>query len=292
VAAWSRLAILGSALLFSTGGAAIKATPLSSWQVASLRSGIAALVLAAMMPAARRLCTRRSLLVGAGYTVTVTLFVLATKETTAANAVFLQSAAPFYMVLLAPLFLGEPVERRDLYFVAVVGVALGLLFAGAPMPLRSAAHPARGNVFAALGGFTWALTVVGFRWVSAVDAATASAAAVAVGNLLACLACLPAALPLRNVRPLDWLVVGYLGLFQVGLAYVLFTRAVPHVPALETVPLLLLEPALNPVWTWLVHREKPAFWSIAGGTVILAATVLRAWLDSTRAAGRSVAGQT
>ena len=70
----------------------------------------------------------------------------------------------------------------------------------------------------------------------------------------------------------DWLVVLYLGAIQIGLAYVLLTRAMRRVPAMEASLLLLVEPALNPVWAAALHGEHPGGWSIAGGVLILAAT--------------------
>ncbi|MCZ6655033.1 MAG: EamA/RhaT family transporter, partial [Planctomycetota bacterium] len=82
----AEILILMAALLFSTGGAAIKACALSSWQVASFRSGIAAVVILLFMPAARRGWSRRTVLVGLAYAATVILFVLANKLTTAANS--------------------------------------------------------------------------------------------------------------------------------------------------------------------------------------------------------------
>jgi len=49
----------------------------------------------------------------------------------------------------------------------------------------------------------------------------------------------------------------------------------PHVPALQASLLLLLEPVLNPIWAWWIHGEAPSAWSLAGGTLILGATVAR-----------------
>ena len=106
--------------------------------------------------------------------------------------------------------------------------------------------------------------------------------AAVLGNVLACLFCLPAALPISTIataRPVDWAILGYLGVFQIGLAYVFLTRALERVPAFEAALLLLLEPVLNPIWSWLVHGERPSAWSFAGGGVILAATVIKSWVD-------------
>ena len=106
--------VFAAALLFSTGGAAIKACSLSSWAVASFRSGIAAVVLWLLLPGARRGWTWRTILIGAVYAATLILFVLANKSTTSANAIFLQSTAPLYLLLLGPLVLREPIRKADL----------------------------------------------------------------------------------------------------------------------------------------------------------------------------------
>src|SRR3990172_9137079 len=98
----SQLQLLAAAVLFSTGGAAIKACTLSSWQIASFRSVIAAVALFLLLPDARRRWTWRAVAVGAAYAATLMLFVLGNKLTTAANTIFLQSTAPLYILLLGP----------------------------------------------------------------------------------------------------------------------------------------------------------------------------------------------
>ena len=67
----------------------------------------------------------------------------------------------------------------------------------------------------------------------------------------------------------------YLGVFQIGVAYLLLGAGIRHVTALEASVLLLLEPALNPFWAWLVQGERPGAWSLAGGALILGATLAR-----------------
>ena len=115
----ARLQLVFAALLFSTGGAAIKASTLSGWQVASFRSGVAALTLLLLVPAARRGWGWRPALVGVAYAATLILFVTANKLTTSANTIFLQATSPVYLLLLGPLFLKEPVRRSDLWVVTV-----------------------------------------------------------------------------------------------------------------------------------------------------------------------------
>jgi drug/metabolite transporter, DME family len=308
----ARLRLVGAAVLFSTGGAAIKAASLTAWQIASFRSGIAAAAVWLLVPAARRRWSGRVLAVAAIYAATMVSFVVANKLTTAANAVFFSATAPLYVLLAGPLLLGERLRRADVAFVGVVVAGMALCFVGTGAPQATAPDPARGNLVGALSGLLWACTVLGLRWLgtggrrrarpSGADAPGADALAadapgpapdasetivtVVAGNVLACLACLPMALPVAGADAADWLVVAYLGAVQIGLAYLALTTAMPHVPALEASTLLLVEPALNPVWALVVHGERPGAASWAGGAVILAAAVAKTWRDARSAARR------
>ncbi len=273
-----RLQILAAAVLFSTGGAAIKAASLGGWPIAGLRSGVAAVTLLLILPAARRGWRWRLVPVAVAYASTLVLFVLANRLTTSANAIFLQSTAPLYLLLLGPLVLREPIRRSDLPFMAAVGLGLAAFFVGGEVPVATAPDPVRGNVLGVLSGVSWALTVTGLRWLGREPGGSdATLAAVAMGNAIAFVACLPVALPIENASGTDWLVILYLGVVQIGLAYVLLSSAFQSVGALEASLLLLLEPALNPVWAWLVHGERPSVWGAVGGAVILGATLLRIW---------------
>ncbi len=277
----SRLQLLGAALLFSTGGAAIKATTLTAWQVAGFRSAVAAVAIFLLVPAARRGWTWHVVPVGITYAATLTLFVTANKLTTSANAIFLQSTAPLYMLAFGPLLLKEPVRRRDIVFMAPVVLGLLLFFVGSEAPVHTAPNPALGNLLAVGSGATWALTLVGLRWLGNRAGGEGSAIpTVVAGNLIAFLACLPMSLPVADAGTGDWVAVAYLGVFQIGAAYLLLTAGIRHVPALEASVLLLLEPALNPVWAWLVHGETPGPWSILGGVLILGATLARTFVDA------------
>ena len=271
-----KMQIAAAALLFSTGGAAIKATTLDALQLAGLRSGIAALALWLLMPSWRRFWTRRSLAVGLAYAATMLLFVAANKLTTAANVIFLQATAPMYLMLLGPLVLGERIARRDAIQAAAMAVGLALFFLGVEPATRTAPDPLRGNLLGALCSLTWVATILSLRWLGRHSPTTghdAPGAAVLAGNLLAALISLPWALPLGPRPASDGLIVVYLGVFQIGLAYVALTRGMRHVTALEASLLLLLEPVLSPVWAWLVHGERPGSWSLAGCATILAASL-------------------
>jgi len=289
-----RLSILGAALLFSTGGAAIKACGLSGWQIASFRSGLAALVLLSLVPAARRGWSRKTWLVGLGYAATMILFVLGNKLTTAANTIFLQSTAPLYILVLSPWLLGERARRSDLFMMLAIAGGLALFFVDL-QPVASAPDPLTGNLLGATAGISWALTLIGLRWLSrdeatneATDAEVrrtqgAGLSAVAVGNLLACGIALPGALStpseLTDSHAIDWAMIGYLGVVQIGLAYVLLTRGFRKVPAFEASLLILIEPTLNPLWAWLFQSEVPSGWALLGGATILTASTFKTWLN-------------
>jgi drug/metabolite transporter (DMT)-like permease len=272
----SRLLVLSAALLFSTGGAAIKATAFSAWQVASFRSGIAAIALFLLLPAWRRGWSRRTLLVGFFYAATLVLYVAANKLTTAANSIFLQATAPLYVLLLAPRLLGEPLRRGDPLLAALLMLGIVLFFVQVDPALATAPNPLQGNLVATASGVTWALTLLGLRWLARSETPESAGAAVISGNALAFAVCAPLAFPVSGSVPLDWAVVAYLGLFQIGLAYVAMTRGMRGTPAFEASLLLLLEPVLNSVWAWLVHSEQPGTASLLGCTLILVASLATA----------------
>ncbi len=274
--AGARLKILLGALLFSTGGTAIKACAYTGLEVAGLRSGIAAVAIFLLLPSARRLGSPRTWLVGLAYAVTMFTFVMANKLTTAANTTFLQSTAPLYICFLGPFLLGERVRRSDLAFMAVLLLGLALFFVGTEAPARTAPQPGLGNLLAALSGVSWALTIIGLRWVGRSEGAGGSAgSAVLAGNLIAFLLAIPWTVSAGGGRIQDWLLLAYLGVFQVALAYVFVTAAIRRLPALEASLLLMAEPVFNPLWAFVIHGEAPRAWALLGGTVIIAATVTR-----------------
>jgi drug/metabolite transporter (DMT)-like permease len=284
----ARLQLVAAALLFSTGGAAIKAAQFDGWQIAGFRSGVAAVALWLMTAAAGRSTALRAskstlgpvLLVGVAYAACLTLFVLANRLTTAANTIFLQSTAPLYLLVLSPWLLKEPVRRRDLGFMLAVGAGLALFFVGVDQPAATAPDPERGNLLALGSGFSWALAVGGLRWLGSYPERGSPALAVVLGNVIAFLAALSMALPVGSHSLSDWAIILYLGVFQIALAYVFVTNAIRYIPALEASVILLLEPVLNPVWAWLVQRETPGAWALLGGAIIIGATTYKSWAES------------
>ena len=273
--AQARLLVFAAALLFSTGGAAIKFSALSSAQIAGLRSGVAAIALAACMPSWRPALDPRVLAVALAYAATLISFVAANTLTTAANTIFLQSTAPLYVLLLGPRLLGESSRRSDAAIMALIGAGLALIFAAAQPPLRTAPDPALGNWVALASGAFWALTLMGLRWLAAAHPGAPQrdlgGSAVVTGNILALLLCAPGLFPLGAARTADWAIIAYLGIVQIALAYLCLVRGVRGMRAVEFSLLLCTEPVLSALWAWALHGERPGAVAAAGCALIVAA---------------------
>ena len=278
----ARLQLAFAAFLFSTGGAAIKAVDLTGPQVACLRSIIAALALLAFVPAGRRLADPKIWLVAVPYAATLLLFVCATKLTTSLNAIGLQSTAPLWLDVFSPWLLRERVRRSDLWTMLAIAAGMIAFVASGDAAMASAPQPMLGNALAAGCGLTWTFTLIGLRALArdATTGADRSAAAVVAGNLLGAAFALPLAWPIPALTGGDVLGLGYLGVFQIGLAYVCIGRGMAHVRALDASLLLLIEPMLNPVWTYFVHGERPTALACAGAAVIFAATTVKSIVDA------------
>jgi drug/metabolite transporter, DME family len=270
--------VLAAAILFSTGGAAIKTVMLSGLQVASIRSGIAA---AALLFWLRGRVARSPKVVAVGliYSATLVLFVMSTKLTTAANAIFLQSAAPLYIAVLAPLLLDERFRARDLVLLGAAGAGLVLCVSGGSPTTTTAPDPATGNLLGVLCSLSWALTLLGLRWVE-LNQRGSSMSAVVMGNVMAFLIGVPLLIPTPTVSAMDVAGLLYLGIVQIALAYVLLTGAVGRLPTLHVSLLLLIEPVLNPLWTWIVRGENPGAATLAGGALIITAAGVQITWDS------------
>jgi len=274
--------ILAAAALWSTAGAAIKLCSLNAWQISFGRSLVAAGVLWLLLPGARARPSRGIWAVASAYAVTVVLFTVANKLTTSANAIFLQDTAPLYVLLLSPLLLHERPSRGELWSVPLFLVGLALFFAD-----KLTAGQLSGNLLALTSGVTFALCILGLRRLGG-----GNAPALLYGNLVAAAASLPGGLSGPAVTGHDLAIVLFLGVFQLGLSYALFARGVRHTPATEASLLALLEPVLNPVWTFLLAGERPGPWAIAGGSLVLLGTLWRTltpWLE-VRASSSAAAG--
>lgn len=218
------------------------------------------------------------------YSLMLVLFISATRYTTAANAILLQYAAPMYVALLSVPLLGEPVRPKE--WLALFGCLIGiLLFFGEKLTTDGW----WGNILGVLSGVACALNAVFMRSLSKIPRKSAvmpsparsvslAFPAVILGNMLTILICLPWMTDVAGITPYYWKILVFMGLFQLGLPYTLFTIGISKVGALEGVILAMTEAVLNPVWVAFATGEFPSLIACAGGTLILVSIGIYGWL--------------
>jgi drug/metabolite transporter (DMT)-like permease len=255
-----------TAVLWSTGGFMIKAT---DWQPISILTGrcmFSAVVLLIYLRRFPTHWTRWQLVAAAAHVLTSFLFVTSTKLTTAANAIFLQYTAPVYIVLLGIWFLRERPTRTD-------WASMGIIFAGMVLFFGDALslNGLHGNLLAILSGVSMAVMTVALR--AQKDGSPAES--ILMGQMAMIVIGFPSVIreswTLRN-----WIIILFLGVFQIGLAFIFFTSAIKHVPAIEATLISTLEPVLNPVWVFLFIGEEPGRFAVLGGLIVLAGVALNA----------------
>jgi len=263
------LLVLAAAILWSTGGLFIKWTSLSGLELSFGRSLCAAITVALFTRREGFGLNRVTALASLLYAALLLLFVLATKETTAANAIFLQYTAPVYVLILEPVFYKEKFRQRDLLTVVVCVMGMSLFFVGKLRP-----QDVTGNLLALASGVCFACYFLLLRHSRSRDVNRASS--VIYGNLLVVLIAAPAGLAvLSNINRHDALSVLYLGVVQIGLAYTLFTLGMARgIRSLDAGIVGYIEPVLNPIWVFLVIGERPSKWAVLGGLIIVSAVVV------------------
>ena len=261
-----RLLVVAAALLWSTGGLAIKLVPLPALGVAFWRSLVSAIFLVVVFRPARARWRHASIATSLIYALMILSFVSATKMTTAANAIFLQYTGPLYVLAFAPFLLKERFRHVDAAAMAVALAGMSLFFVGRLDP-----GALTGNLVAVVAGFFFGLVILLLRR----DAAGDAIPSVIAGNFLAAALAFPFA---RGHLALDGrgiLLVLFLGIVQLGISYVLFVRGLTVVPAAEASLLGMLEPMFNPLWAFLGLGEKPSAWALLGGAIVLCAVAGR-----------------
>jgi drug/metabolite transporter (DMT)-like permease len=257
-----------AAAMWSSSGVFIKILPLGVHQIAFSRSLIAALTLALVVrlrggnPFPRP--NALSLGCAIAFSGILILFVAATKLTTAANAIFLQFSAPIYLVFLEPWVGGRHVVKRDLLAVVLCLGAMALFFLG-----RLEAGNLLGNLLAVCSGLCLALFSLTLKLQRERHPEVDPIGAIILGNLLVAALCAP--LGLRGFHPTlpQGGILLYLGMFQIGIAYLLFNAGMKHLSATASLVMGTLEAVLNPVWVFIGVGERPSPWALVGGTLIL-----------------------
>ena len=278
------LLVLGAAILWSTGGLFIKATHLSPLGLSFGRSLLAAITIAIFTRREGFGLNRISALTSILYAALLILFVVATKLTTAANAIFLQYTAPVYVLILEPLFYKEKFRARDFVTVAACIAGMSLFFVGKLRP-----QDVSGNLFALASGVCFALFFLLLRHSKARQVNRAASAI--YGNLIVLLICAPAFMHAlqTGIASADFARLAYLGIVQIGFAYLLFTLAMARgVRSLDAGIIGYIEPVLNPIWVFLFIGERPSGWAIIGGAIIIASVIFHMLFETRMKSGKTL----
>ena len=260
------LAVFLTAILWSSGGLFIKLISLNSMQLSFFRCAIAAVVFAILFRKRVLKINRLSLFNSLAYSAVLILFVIATKTTTAANAIFLQSTAPIYVLIFEPILTKTKWERINIITIVVCFLGMILFFMGDLTP-----GDIEGNIAALLAGVAFATFFLGMKK----NDPQYGESSIFYGNILVALFCIPFITDMQGISLQDFAMVSFLGVFQIAFAYALFSYGLKRIIAVEASIISMFEPVLNPIWVFIGYGEVPSFYAIIGGIIIITAITAR-----------------
>jgi drug/metabolite transporter (DMT)-like permease len=255
-----------AALLWSSGGLFIKLISLPAMQLAFFRCTIAALTFGLIFRKQVLLVNRLTFLNSLFYAAILITFVISTKTTTAANAIFLQATAPIYILIFEPLINKTKYERINIITVAVCILGMLLFFVGELEPGHL-----EGNIVALFSGIAFAAFFLGMKK----NDQKYQQSSIFYGNILVALVSIPFLFSIEVLTSADLLMVSFLGVFQIAVAYAFFSLGLKRIYAVEASIISMVEPVFNPVWVFLGYGEVPSITAIIGGLIIIGAVVSR-----------------
>ena len=262
--------LISAGILWSTGGFMVKMIVWPPLVIAGIRSGICALVII-LFDKPKHLTFGKYTIGGAiCYTIMVISFILANKLTSSANVILIQYTAPIYVAIFSFSFLGEKSTKVDWTIIIIVLCGLALCFFN-ELSFKNLS----GNIFALVAGFGFAGTTLFLRKQKngrPVDS-------VILGNILTFMICLPFILQDITFDVTPWVRVIYLGIFQLGIAYILYTKAIKHVSAIDAIIYPVIEPICNPLLAYVFLGELMTKDILIGGLLIILGIVFRGIID-------------
>lgn len=264
--------ILSCAILWSMAGVMIKSVEMSGLAIAGMRSLFAATAIGALFHQTMKVPTKLQAVGALSYALTVVSFVVATKMTSAANAIFLQSTAPLYVFFFTWFFLKQSPTRIDWLVMPLIVIGMSLFFSG-PLDWSNKL----GVIIGAASGCFFGSFLILMRK----ESTGSPLRAIFWGNILTFSATLPF-MQSSEFNSHSLMMLTLMGLFQLALPYYIYSRAVGHISALDASLILLLEPILNPIWVFLFVGERPPATSILGGIIVIGAVALRPILRGQR----------
>ena len=253
-------------LLWSSGGLFIKLISLPAMQLAFFRCTIAALTFGIIFRKRILLFNKLTLINSAFYAGVLITFVIATKTTTAANAIFLQATAPIYILIFEPILTKTKYERINIITVAVCMIGMLLFFVGKLEPGHL-----EGNIIALLSGVAFASFFLGMKK----NEPQYQISSIFYGNILVAIISIPFMFSLETLTSSDLWMVTFLGVFQIAIAYAFFSAGLKRIYAVEASIISMIEPVLNPVWVFIGYGEVPSLTAMIGGLIILGSIIVR-----------------
>jgi drug/metabolite transporter (DMT)-like permease len=269
--------LIGSAILWSTGGTLIKWEDLHPLAIAGVRSAIASVVFLLFIGKPKFTWSFNQFGGAIVFAATVILFVASIKFTTAANAILLSYTAPIFTALFSGWFLNEKVFWHDWLAIIVVVGGIALFFIG-----RLETRGLWGNIMAIGSGLTWAWLTLFLRK----QKSGSPFESILLGHWLASLIGLP--FMLRGGPSFNgWLGLVLLGIFQQGISQFMYALAIKKVKALDSMLIISIEPVLNPILVFIFIGEKPGKLALLGGSLVFGAVTVRS-ISRTRKKSRTV----
>ena len=259
-------AVFIAALLWSSGGLFIKLVPYIPMQISFFRCSIAAVTFAVIFRGSLLQFNKLSILNSFFYAATLIFYVIAMKTTTAANAIFLQSTAPIYVLIFEPILNKTSLEKANIITIAVCFGGMILFFIGGLEPGQF-----KGNIFALMSGIVFAALFLGLKK----NNKKYQQSSIFIGNIIVAIICIPFLSTLQEIVFTDLWKVIYLGVFQIAIAYAFFSSGLKRVFAVEASIISMVEPVLNPVWVFFGYGEIPSITAIIGGIIIITAITIR-----------------
>jgi len=264
------LCLVAASICWSFGGLCIKFIPWSAMCIIGLRAIFAAAVFAVYRRSLRIRFTTGNILAALCLSATTVFFVFANKMTTAAAAILLQFTAPVFIILIEFILYRKKPGLSAVAAVSATLLGMLLLFAD-----RLEAGGMLGNIFGLASGLSFAGVFICNK---RPDADTTQS--IFLGFLINAVIGMPFVFFSVTADLTGWVMTIFLGIVQVGIAYVLFSIGIRNTPALLACLITALEPMLNPVWVALLADEIPGAYSIAGGCVIISAVVAyNIWIE-------------
>ena len=263
-----------TAFLWSTSGFFIKYLTISAFQISFFRSLIAAITVYVIILARGKKIRfefdTASNLAAIFYAGILILFVIATKMTTAANAIFLQFTAPMYLVVLKPLVLKTKFEPRNIITILICIAGMILFFFG-----KLEIGNIYGNLIAIASGMCFAMFSLLLKYKRVKHNSKNTLSNVITGNALVAVIAGIIIFPNFTLDLTQGLILLYMGAIQIGVSYIIFNEGIKYVSATESMIIATLEAMFNPVWVFIGLGEAPSVYSIAGGVIIFGAIIWR-----------------